>query len=220
MRIAKLTTTTRFALIGGAFILAGGILSLLGLPSALDIAGGYLKVISLGGMSYYSGIVGVISGAALLLASLAIDMRSLNRIQTMAIIILTFSITSLIDGGGFLIGFALSFAGALDAGFAYYLVARGALRGTQRQGTTTKQASTVVVRPAIPKAPASLGADERKLFDLVAQAGGSIFQAELVEKSGFSKVKVSRVLDRLEGQGLAERRRRGMTNMILLKNVQ
>ncbi len=65
--------------------------------------------------------------------------------------------------------------------------------------------------------PADLGVEGRKLYDLIGGAGGAIFQSELVDKSGFSKVKVSRILDRLEGRGLLERRRRGMTNIVLLK---
>lgn len=62
-----------------------------------------------------------------------------------------------------------------------------------------------------------LGGDEAKLFDLVTQANGMIFQNELVEKMGLSKVKVTRILDKLEAKGLVERRRRGMTNAIILK---
>src|SRR3989344_5572378 len=57
-----------------------------------------------------------------------------------------------------------------------------------------------------------LSGDEAKLFDIVVSSEGMAFQNELVEKTGFSKVKVTRVLDRLEAKGLVERRRRGMTN--------
>ena len=46
---------------------------------------------------------------------------------------------------------------------------------------------------------------------------GAVFQGELVEKMGYSKVKVSRILDKLEGQNLIERRRRGLANMVLIK---
>ncbi len=62
-----------------------------------------------------------------------------------------------------------------------------------------------------------LGGDESRAFDLIAQANGMIFQNELVEKMGVSKVKITRVLDKLEAKGLVERRRRGMTNVIILK---
>jgi uncharacterized membrane protein len=63
----------------------------------------------------------------------------------------------------------------------------------------------------------TLTSEEKKLFNLVLESQGAIFQSELVEKSGFDKVKVSRILDRLEGHQLIERRRRGMTNIVVLK---
>lgn len=62
-----------------------------------------------------------------------------------------------------------------------------------------------------------LGGDEAKVVDFILQANGMIFQNELVEKMSLSKVKVTRVLDKLEAKGLIERRRRGMTNAVILK---
>ena len=59
--------------------------------------------------------------------------------------------------------------------------------------------------------------DERMLVQIVADEGGTIFQSQLVERSGFSKSKVSLVLDRLEARGLLERRRHGMSNVVVLK---
>lgn len=67
------------------------------------------------------------------------------------------------------------------------------------------------------KAMATLEEDEKKVFALAKDSGGAIFQGDLIEKTGFPKVKVSRILDRLEGRGLVERRRRGMANMVVLK---
>ncbi len=63
----------------------------------------------------------------------------------------------------------------------------------------------------------SLGEDEKKVFEIIANSGGAVFQSELVEKTGFSKAKVSRILDKLEVKNLVERRRRGMTNMVVIK---
>tara|TARA_Y100000310_G_C20538412_1_gene742018 strand:+ start:383 stop:856 length:474 start_codon:yes stop_codon:yes gene_type:complete len=63
----------------------------------------------------------------------------------------------------------------------------------------------------------NLAEDEKKLYSEVEKAHGAIFQSELVEKTKLSKVKVSRLLDKLEGRGLIERRRRGMTNLVVLK---
>ncbi|MFC2174844.1 helix-turn-helix transcriptional regulator [archaeon] len=68
------------------------------------------------------------------------------------------------------------------------------------------------------RAPKGLLPDEKKVFDTVTSAGGTIFQSELVEKTGLTKVKMTRILDKLEGKGLVERKRRGMTNVVILQN--
>lgn len=55
---------------------------------------------------------------------------------------------------------------------------------------------------------------ERTVLKLLVDEGGSLFQSDLVEESGFSKSKVSLILDRLEARGMLERRRSGMTNLV------
>ena len=62
-----------------------------------------------------------------------------------------------------------------------------------------------------------LDKEEKVIVRVIEGADGTIFQSDLVEKSGFSKVKVSRILDRLEGEQIIERKRRGMTNVVVLK---
>ena len=57
--------------------------------------------------------------------------------------------------------------------------------------------------------------EEKRVFDLVKE-NKTIFQADLIEKTGFGKAKMTRVLDRLEGKGYVERKRRGMTNVVVL----
>jgi len=59
--------------------------------------------------------------------------------------------------------------------------------------------------------------DEKKVYDFILNSNGAVFQSELVEKAGLSKVKVTRVLDKLEARNLIERRRRGMSNLVVLK---
>lgn len=61
--------------------------------------------------------------------------------------------------------------------------------------------------------------DEKFVLEKVIEAEGTIFQSDLVDKTNFAKVKVTRILDRLEGQGLIERKRRGMTNVVVLKHT-
>ena len=62
-----------------------------------------------------------------------------------------------------------------------------------------------------------LDKEEKVLIKTIEDAQGTIFQSDLVEKSGFDKVKVTRILDRLEGKQMIERKRRGMTNVVILK---
>ena len=62
----------------------------------------------------------------------------------------------------------------------------------------------------------TLTEDQKKLYDILA-ASGALFQSDLVEKSGMDKVKVTRELDKMEGFGIIERKRRGMSNMVVLK---
>ena len=59
--------------------------------------------------------------------------------------------------------------------------------------------------------------DEKILLKEIINAEGSIFQSELTEKTNMNKVKITRILDRLEGKGKIERKRRGMTNVVILK---
>ena len=63
----------------------------------------------------------------------------------------------------------------------------------------------------------NLDKEEKVLVKTIEEAEGTMFQSDLVEKSGFDKVKVTRILDRLEGKQVIERRRRGLTNVVILK---
>jgi uncharacterized membrane protein len=67
------------------------------------------------------------------------------------------------------------------------------------------------------KVMTELEKEERDVLGKIIENKGTIFQSNLTEKTGFNKVKVTRILDKLEGRGLIERRRRGMTNIIVLK---
>ena len=58
--------------------------------------------------------------------------------------------------------------------------------------------------------------EEKEVFNTV-RDNKAIFQAELIEKSGLGKAKITRILDRLEGQGFVERKRRGMNNVVVIK---
>jgi len=59
--------------------------------------------------------------------------------------------------------------------------------------------------------------EEKKVYEAIRGKEGSAFQSDLIKDTGFSKVKVTRILDRLEMKEILERKRRGMTNIIVLK---
>src|SRR3989344_1809655 len=58
--------------------------------------------------------------------------------------------------------------------------------------------------------------EEKQVLNLIKE-NKTIFQADLIEKTGFGKAKMTRIIDRLEGNGFVERKRRGMTNVVVLK---
>ena len=61
-----------------------------------------------------------------------------------------------------------------------------------------------------------LNEDENLVLSKIVEAEGTIFQSELVEKTEFNKVKITRILDSLEGKRVITRKRRGMTNVVIL----
>ena len=58
--------------------------------------------------------------------------------------------------------------------------------------------------------------EEKQVYDLIKE-NNAIFQADLIEKTGFSKARMTRIVDKLEGHNLVERKRRGLTNVVVLK---
>lgn len=62
-----------------------------------------------------------------------------------------------------------------------------------------------------------LNKDEKEVYGVIAKEE-TVFQADLIEKMGFGKAKMTRIIDRLEGRGLVERKRRGLTNVVVLKD--
>ena len=65
-----------------------------------------------------------------------------------------------------------------------------------------------------------LEGDERRVYRKVVEAGGEILQKDIVSAVPFSKAKVSRIIDKLDGRGLISKERHGYTNKILLAKTQ
>lgn len=62
-----------------------------------------------------------------------------------------------------------------------------------------------------------LDGDERKTYELLRKNEGSLYQSDFIKETGFSKVQTTRILDKMESKNIIERRRRGMTNIIVVK---
>ncbi|MEK6850304.1 MAG: MarR family transcriptional regulator [Nanoarchaeota archaeon] len=86
----------------------------------------------------------------------------------------------------------------------------------------SKQKDRIIIRKIKEKVAekivdlSKLNKEEKNVFNIVKE-NRAIFQAELIEKSGLGKAKITRILDRLEGQSLIERKRRGMNNVVVIK---
>jgi len=78
--------------------------------------------------------------------------------------------------------------------------------------------SKKITKESYQKVMSSLDKDEKFVLEKIIESQGTIFQSDLVDKTDFSKVKVTRILDKLEGRNLIERKRRGMTNVVILKH--
>lgn len=86
-------------------------------------------------------------------------------------------------------------------------------RDEERKSITPKK----IEKRAYSNVLKELSDDERNIMNRLIESQGSLFQSDLVSEK-YTKVKVTRILDRLEGKGLIERKRRGMTNIVLLKH--
>ena len=63
----------------------------------------------------------------------------------------------------------------------------------------------------------NLNDEEKKIMNMLLENKGNLFQSDIIQKTNINKVKITRILDSLESQGLIERKRRGMTNIVMLK---
>lgn len=60
--------------------------------------------------------------------------------------------------------------------------------------------------------------EEKLVVDLLLKEGNAMFQADVMEKLQIGKVKMTRLLDKLEAKQIIERKRRGMNNIVVLKD--
>ncbi len=63
----------------------------------------------------------------------------------------------------------------------------------------------------------NLDEEEQKIYDLLTLNQGSMYQSDLIKETDYTKVHMTRILDKMEGKRILERKRRGMTNIVVLK---
>ena len=62
-----------------------------------------------------------------------------------------------------------------------------------------------------------LSNEEKMIYDLLNEKNEPMYQSKLVKETGWSKVKMSRVIKKLEKKKLIEKEQKGMTNKIKIK---
>jgi uncharacterized membrane protein len=87
--------------------------------------------------------------------------------------------------------------------------------------SSTQSVSSIVVEKESPKLDVTfalrlLDGDKRRVFSEIIDSNGEILQSDLHTQTGFSKAKITRILDYLELKGLILRKSYGMTNKIII----
>ena len=62
-----------------------------------------------------------------------------------------------------------------------------------------------------------LSEEEKKIFLYIKDHKEGVYQSNITKEFALSKVQTTRLLDKLEGFGILERKRRGLTNLIVVK---
>ena len=94
-------------------------------------------------------------------------------------------------------------------GIAFFILAVGIYLVFMPQKAPEKTAQVVDL--------SKLEEDEKKVYEMLKAANGSMFQGDVIKQLGYTKVTVSRLIDKMEMKGVVERKRRGMSNLVVLK---
>ncbi|MEM3383061.1 MAG: hypothetical protein QXL52_04540 [Nitrososphaerales archaeon] len=109
----KPTAAFILSLIGAILIILDG----LWVAIAFSILGGISFMLPglelLGGLFLIIGVVAIVLGVLTLVGAFMMNTSNKNKVKTGAILVLIFSIISLIVGGGFIIGFILCLVGSI-----------------------------------------------------------------------------------------------------------
>ena len=100
---------------------------------------------------------------------------------------------------------------------ALYLYSRKRRRSEKTEETGPVDADLQERRREWENSLKQLVGDEYTVYKMILGAGGEMLQKRICEETGFSSVKTTRVLDRLEQRNLIERKSYGVTNKVVLR---
>ena len=96
---------------------------------------------------------------------------------------------------------------------SFYLLFANSI-GNKNVSSVTENANSSEIDVAF--ALRLLDGDKRKIFNEIVESKGEILQSDLHAVTGFSKAKITRILDYLELKGLIVRKSYGMTNKVII----
>lgn len=155
-------------------------------------------------------IGGIVSGAILVAGTFLVIFWKVARSMFQRFKVFTsisgaiLAVISFPAGGGFIIGFVLVFISSVWL----FTISLSKIKRNKKR----RKAHTTAPKPNV-----FLTSEERFIWNILKKNNGTLLQARLILLSGLSKVKVTRILDKLETKGLIERRRVGMSNVVILK---
>jgi uncharacterized membrane protein len=149
-------------------------------------------------------LAAVVRGATIAVALIrGIPIHSLGDIS-LSIINILFEFIIPVAGGGLLIIAGNTFLHARD-------LAQERLAERRRVETASTERAKIISRVLSP--------DERGMLDLL-KGKDFVLQSDLMVLTGYSKVKVHRLLKRLEAKGLVRRSRFGITNRVFAEQAR
>jgi len=105
----------------------------------------------------------------------------------------------------------------LAFGAAFLILGAGAFMMISDKGGQPKGKGAAAELQLPTEVMEKLDSEEKAVYDALKGGSGSAYQSDLIKTTGYSKVKMTRVLDKMESKGIIERKRRGMTNIVVVK---
>lgn len=147
--------------------------------------------------------VALIGGISLLLAfARGILSHTLNGIRQQVLELFLDFIAPIIGG------IILAFTGWRIVKMERYMMSRNIVTSSKKR----------VIRQKEHMINTFLNNDEKRIIELVKEKPDGSLQSDLVIKTGYSKVKMHRILKNLENKGIIKRGRHGITNKVMLSN--